>query len=219
MEVADGVRQGSALDHLSAIWTHMTFFISALCSCFGGARALSPRAEPAAKPMLLPKRLPAINRQPAGILMPNGPYKERWDLFVMVLVLYSAFFVPLRVCFEARAPPLGAWWSLEVFISVMFLLDVILGFNTALQIEGVWVYDRPTIARHYFSGWFWIDFPSALPVELLELFLEKQQHIENLATLRFLRMFRLVRLLRLLKIREYATRSARGAFLLSPPTS
>ena len=33
------------------------------------------------------------------------------------------------------------------------------------QLDGVWVYDRRQIARRYLLGWFWIDFPSAVPVE------------------------------------------------------
>ena len=48
-------------------------------------------------------------------------------------------------------------------------------------------------------GWFWIDAPSSLPVELLTLMMDGTS--SQLSLLRFLRMFRLLRLLRLLKVR------------------
>ena len=120
--------------------------------------------------------------------------------------LYSAAAVPLRVCFDAE--PEGALWVFEAGMSVLFLLDVGFAFSTAYQREdGTMVYDRCSIARHYLLGWFWIDMPSAVPVELIEYtHVLGGTEFDNLATLRFLRMFRLFRLLRLLKIKEYITR-------------
>jgi hypothetical protein len=32
-----------------------------------------------------------------------------------------------------------------------------------------WVTDRGSIALHYLRGWFWIDAPSSLPIELIDL--------------------------------------------------
>ena len=60
----------------------------------------------------------------------------------------------------------------------------------------------PPPARSDLSGWFWIDGPSSVPVELLELVLEGQ-NANQLKGLRILRLFRLIRLLRLLKIDQY----------------
>ena len=40
---------------------------------------------------------------PRGILFPTGPLKERWDLLIMTLILYSATSVPVRICFNAEA--------------------------------------------------------------------------------------------------------------------
>jgi CRP-like cAMP-binding protein len=119
------------------------------------------------------------------------------------------------VCFDADAE--GALWAFELSMSLLFLVDAGLSFNTAFQHDdGSWEYDRGAIARHYLLGWFWVDFPSALPVELIEVLLEaghrltaggdEAERLQNLVTLRFLRLFRLFRLLRLLKIKEYVAR-------------
>ena len=46
-------------------------------------------------------------------------------------------------------------------------------------------------------GWFWVDAPSSLPLELLDLL---PGDTSQLSFLRFVRMFRLLRLLKLLKL-------------------
>jgi len=188
----DGSRQGRPGEHLSAACEHIGLFFS----------SLMPQRSPMA-PTSLDLRTSFKNQASrAGILLPTGPRRETWDLLVMVLILYSAASVPVRVCFNELA--VGAVWVFEAGMSIVFCIDVVLNFNTAFQRDGTWIYDRPRIAGRYLLGWFWIDCPSALPLELIELVLHKEQH--NLATLRILRMFRLFRLLRLLKVKEYISR-------------
>ena len=190
----EGVRPGNALDHLSAVGLHLQLFMSALVA--GG----SPSATLNSK-----DRSRHARSVPAGILVPAGTLKERWDILIMILILYSAAAVPMRLAFDAE--PEGALWVFEASMSVFFLADVGLAFSTAFQREdGVLVYDRGSIARHYLFGWFWIDAPSAVPVELIEYsHLLGMSEFDNLTTLRVLRMFRLFRLLRLLKVKEYVT--------------
>lgn len=70
--------------------------------------------------------------------------------------------------------------------------------------------DRRMITRNYMSGWFLIDFPSSLPLELLELFEASviareggggdDDATAGFASLKMLRALRLLRLLRLLKV-------------------
>jgi hypothetical protein len=91
-----------------------------------------------------------------GIIIPEeGSWKERWDLCVLVLILYSAAIVPFRVCFgdEAR----GVIWVIEASMSIGFLMDVAFSFRTAYFENGEWVVDPMAISRRYLFGWFWID--------------------------------------------------------------
>lgn len=134
----------------------------------------------------------------AGIFLPTDPWKETWDVMILMLILYSAVAVPYRICFNAPAE--GLVWYCEQFVTVAFILDVGFNFNTAFtDNDETWVLDRTEITRRYLSTWFWIDFPSCVPVELLDYLLEGSQ--STMGLLRFLRMFRLIRLLRLLKVR------------------
>ena len=135
-----------------------------------------------------------------GLIMPVGTWKEKWDLLILFLILYSAVVVPVRVCFDANAE--GFMWFLEVSMTFAFIADIYFTFNTVFfdTLTGNWVTSHRTIAANYLRGWFWIDAPSSVPVEIINIFLE---HSNTLGLLRFLRMFRLLRLLRLLKIEEY----------------
>ena len=67
-----------------------------------------------------------------------------------------------------------------------------------MRAVGQWTTDPQKIARKYLSGWFWIDAPASLPLELLDLL--PDTNASDFAILRVLRMFRLLRLLKLLKL-------------------
>ena len=133
------------------------------------------------------------------VLIPTSRWKERWDTAIMFFILYSAYVVPLRVCFHHEAE--GAVWVFEASLSVIFEVDLLLSFNTAFFEDGVWVRSHERIAWRYLVGWFWIDAPSSAPTELIELATHSHD-TDSLAMLRVLRIARLVRLLRLLKVTE-----------------
>ena len=133
--------------------------------------------------------------QEQQVTFPTEVWKERWDMLILVLILYSACAVPFRIGFASDAA--GVVWLFEAGMTVLFLCDVYLSFRTAYydNDEG-WVTDRKLIARRYMRGWFWIDAPSSFPLELVELVTDAG----SLGMLRFLRTLRLFRLARLLKV-------------------
>lgn len=131
-----------------------------------------------------------------GVFLPIHAWKELWDLWVLMLILYSAVMVPYRICFSATA--IGFMFIFEQAITVSFITDVCFNFNTAYFDNEKWVTDRGKISARYLSGWFWIDAPSSFPVELVDMLMEGDS--STLGMLKFLRLFRLLRLLRLLKV-------------------
>ena len=94
-----------------------------------------------------------------------GHWKEKWDLLVMVLIIYSAVMVPVRVCFDADAE--GAAWAFEASMSLVFMVDLIITFRTAYIEDGEWIKSGNKIGFAYLTGWFWIDAPSSIPVEII----------------------------------------------------
>jgi hypothetical protein len=159
------------------------------------------------------------------VILPSYAWKESWDLAILMAILYSAVTVPYRICFSATTEPGTNMYLFEQTVTVLFITDVLLNFNTAYMEDGVWVTHRGAIARTYLSGWFWIDFPSSVPVELIDFVAvalegafeasgadEEEGGASHYAFLRFLRLFRLLRLMRLLKLNEYiSTMGARAA--------
>ena len=46
------------------------------------------------------------------VFNPRAQWKETWDMFVLVSILYSAIVIPVRICFSAEAE--GNMWFFEV---------------------------------------------------------------------------------------------------------
>lgn len=143
-----------------------------------------------------------------GLFFPVGPLKQGFDFVIMSLVVYACIVAPYRAAFEEAD---GNWFWFESVVQLIFLVDVMCSFNTAYLEKERWIINRPSIVARYLSGWFWIDFPSSIPLELMERYLEqanlKSEGISKmLPSLRALRLFRLVRLLRLLRIGDLMQR-------------
>lgn len=82
------------------------------------------------------RRSPGVSPASGGSMdgvclsLPTDGWRTRWDLLLLVLTLYSACTVPVRACFDADAE--GLLWAFEASISLVFLADMALTFNTAL---------------------------------------------------------------------------------------
>lgn len=139
------------------------------------------------------------------IVLETDSWKWKWDSLITVWILFSAVEVPIRLSFGLEAK--GWQLALDTFISLCFLADLAIAFNTAFMDNGVWVTSRSAIAARYLRGWFWIDAPSSVPVELIEMIpwgdASQEGEDGSLAAFRLLRMVRLLRLLRLLKLEIY----------------
>lgn len=130
--------------------------------------------------------------------------KNRWDLWIGFLIVYTALFAPYRLSFETK--PEGWLFVFELSMDMFFLIDLTFSFNTAFQDSesGQWITSRSAIAKNYLKGWFWIDFPASIPVDGIEYFMINVMHEEmegdQLHIMRLLRLLRLARVIRLLKI-------------------
>jgi hypothetical protein len=140
------------------------------------------------------------------LIYPTDPWKQRWDMVVAVLIMYSAVSVPIRLGFDADAE--GAIWLFEVMVSLTFILDMLFSFRTTHVVDGVWETDGWKVAFAYSRSWLWVDGPSSIPFELIELYLDSStaNQYGEISAMRMLRLFRLVRLLRVFKVDEYLTR-------------
>lgn len=78
----------------------------------------------------------AAGRIPSCIVKETSPFKERWDLVVMLCILYSAIMVPLRICFRSEAE--GAIKAFEIAMSLLFCLDLAISIRRSCSMACGW---------------------------------------------------------------------------------
>ena len=97
------------------------------------------------------------------LVHPNSPSRRNWDLLLLLALLYVAVKVPYRIGFHVAAG--GGWVAFEIFVDVLFWLDIVINFRTAYySAEGILVTSGRLVARHYLRTWFAVDAVSVLPL-------------------------------------------------------
>ena len=67
----------------------------------------------------------------------------------------------MRISFEMTT---AEWvFYLEVCIDIMFMMDIMINFNTGFYRKGQLIMGRKYIVKSYFLTWFWVDLVSSLP--------------------------------------------------------
>ena len=93
--------------------------------------------------------------------MPDDNKKHIWNLFIALLLVYTAIFVPLRVAFFDEVS--AAVLVLETIIDIFFLIDIVLTFFTAFEKQNSFEVRHNKIASEYLKGWFWLDLVATIP--------------------------------------------------------
>ena len=141
------------------------------------------------------------------VVMPNSPFRRRWDMVTMVGLLYTAIFTPVQIAFLGDVMTtrnVADWWpvfTIDRIIDVIFLLDIIVNFRSAWEADdGMARFDAKEGAWKYITGWFLLDLVSALPMDFLELLISPADELDKVAASSNLRSLKLIRLFRLVKI-------------------
>ena len=88
---------------------------------------------------------------PQWFLDPNGHRRSVWDLFLLSLVLYVCYELPLLLSMLPSPPP--GLLVLDYFVDVVFAIDVVVNFRTGVVCRwGAVSYDPKMIARNYLRG-------------------------------------------------------------------
>ena len=70
-----------------------------------------------------------------------------------------------RVSLACHVPRVPLVQTIERCITLLFIVDLCLNFNTAYLDGSHYIINRSLIARNYLMGWFWIDLASSIPFE------------------------------------------------------
>lgn len=141
---------------------------------------------------------------PRCLLLPDSTFRTRWDVLILVLVIYYGILIPMRVAFnsEESSAPMASdqiMQSLDVFANVVFSVDMVLNFRTAYREKGEMVTNEKLVAWNYLKFWFWIDLISILPFDAI-LGSESTGSFNYNILLRLLRIFKLFRVFRVMRI-------------------
>ena len=101
------------------------------------------------------------------IIPMNNKLKIVWDIFVLILVLVVSIIVPTRLAFATSDPI--EWVIFYAVTDTLFFLDIIITFFTSINDKDktCQITNKRMIAEAYLKGWFWVDFISILPLDLL----------------------------------------------------
>ena len=141
----------------------------------------------------------AFMRKSALVISPRTWYMRRWDLVLLLLLLFTALVTPVEVAFLTTVLFNVLFW-INRSVDALFVLDIILNFFVAIidPDDGQLIYHHPTIIKEYLRGWFFIDVISVMPFDLVSLMFENES-VGKLKILRVLRLLRLMKLLRILR--------------------
>ncbi|MFH1321699.1 MAG: ion transporter [Bacteroidota bacterium] len=129
----------------------------------------------------------------------DNKYKQIWDLWIGILITFTAIEFPLRLVLDYEVKGFLAF--LDVITTICFTVDIFLHFRTTLIISGKLITDKKVISRKYLKSWFIIDFLSAIPFDWI--FYLILSGTSGMGIVRLLRLLRLIRLLKIIKVFYY----------------
>ncbi|XP_058198580.1 potassium channel KAT3-like [Rhododendron vialii] len=162
---------------------------------------------------LLPTLGARINQStklPRFIVSPFSPRYRAWEMFLIVLVVYSAWICPFEFAFLAcvenalyiidniafLAGVEDALYIIDNIVNFFFAIDIVLTFFVAYLDNQTYllVHDRKKIAIRYVSTWFLLDTLSTLPFQpLISLVFRGYNNVFGCKLLGMLRLWRLRR--------------------------
>ncbi|CAK9327570.1 unnamed protein product [Citrullus colocynthis] len=147
-------------------------------------------------PELLPSLGASINQTTTlrkHIISPFDPRYRAWEMWLVVLVIYSAWICPFEFAFLPYKQ--NALFIIDHFVNAFFAIDIILTFFVAyLDSQSYLLIDHPKkIALRYLSTWFIFDVCSTAPLQSISFLFTNQSGEVGFKLLNMLRLWRLRR--------------------------
>jgi len=134
----------------------------------------------------------------------SSKFKIRWDLFIILLVLYSCIHIPFEIAFDNDRFNFERAKIVGYIIDCFFLVDLLFNFRTTyINLKtGQEVYEPKKIVLNYVLHWrFWVDLLAILPFELIYNLISGSK--KSSFSFRVFDVMKLIRLLRLGRIITY----------------
>ena len=102
------------------------------------------------------------------IILPNSRFKFFWNVVIILMLLYTATYMPYQICFIDESST-GFMLAFEYLIDALFFLDIFINFISAYEKPDSVVEPRlKLIAISYAKSWFFLDLFATFPTQVLE---------------------------------------------------
>lgn len=100
------------------------------------------------------------------IILPDDPWKVKWDLLITFLLFWVMFVTPYRIAFVEKDG--FVWLIVDALIDFIFTIDIIFTFCSAYYNSKFILIDNPVkISINYGKSWFLIDLIAIVPTNAL----------------------------------------------------
>jgi voltage-gated potassium channel len=124
-----------------------------------------------------------------NVFNPDSRPKVAWEILILLLTLSVTITSPLTFIFHLNMSL--SYRIFDFIITVMFILDILIQFNTGYYVRHELITDRKKIARRYIKNWFFLDLGASIPFILI-------LNLKEFTSLnRFLQFFRLSRIFKI----------------------
>ena len=99
--------------------------------------------------------------------MPHSTFKNLWNMLIIILLIYTASYVPYRTAFIDDVSP--EFEIFEYFVDALFICDLFVNFVSAYMDDDKNLETRPNvIAIQYLRSWFVFDAFACIPFQIFE---------------------------------------------------
>lgn len=100
------------------------------------------------------------------VIQPESSFKILWDSILVFIIILNIFYIPMSLSFDLDISGTSTALFFETIPSYIFILEILLNFNTAYYTHGVIHTKRSEIFRFYIKGNFLWDLLIAIPFVL-----------------------------------------------------
>ncbi|KAH9183833.1 hypothetical protein AeNC1_014189, partial [Aphanomyces euteiches] len=144
-----------------------------------------------------------IVKKSRTMIHPNSNFRRFWDICTAINVIIVCVLMPMDLAFDAYMASLSWIESLETFLDVYFIMDMVLSFRTGHIACGEVVMEPKQVASHYLKTWFIVDLVSNFPFKVV------MQNASNPKSVKFLKLQKIPKLLRFTRLLKYMRQYAK----------
>ena len=144
-------------------------------------------------------------RKESVCINPDGRLRNTWDAMMSFVLIVIGTVLPFRIGFQVEIEVTSVIGVASVLTDVLFIVDIVLNFNTGYtRPDGQFEMNRKKARLYYLKHWFFIDLLASLPIRYIGWLMKAQADSDESFTkvVKVLRLLRLTHLLRLAKFRK-----------------